>query len=49
MFLRGRDADGRVRMLVGERRALRPLLGLLASRLLKRRGYERLGFRSLGD
>jgi len=38
-FLRGRDADGRVQSLVAERAALRPALGLLALRLLKRRAH----------
>jgi len=48
-FLRGRDADGRVQSLVAERAALRPVLGLLALRLLKRRAHETLAFRCLGD
>ncbi len=48
-FLRGRDADGRVQSLAAERAALRPALGLLALRLVKRRAYESLAFRCLGD
>ncbi len=35
--------------LVAERAALRPVLGLLALRLVKRRAYEDLAFRCLGD
>jgi hypothetical protein len=35
--------------LVAERAALRPVLGLLSLRLVKRRAYETLAFRSLGD
>ena len=49
VYLRGRDADGRLRELVGKRARLRPALAELATALLKRRGYEPLGFRSLGD
>ena len=48
-YLRGRDADGRMQSLVAERAALRPVLGLLSLRLVKRRAYETLAFRSLGD
>ncbi len=48
-YLRGRDADGRVQFLVAERAALRPALGLLSLRLVKRRVYETLAFRCLGD
>lgn len=48
-YLRGRDADARVHALVEERHALRPALGVLARRLVRRRAYEPLGFRSLGD
>jgi len=48
-YLRGRDADGRMQSLIAERAALRPVRGLLALRLLKRRAYETLAFRSLGD
>ncbi len=49
VYLRGRDADARIQALVAERRELRPALGTLAVRLVKRRRYESLGFRSLGD
>ena len=48
-FLRGADADARIRALAGERRSARLLLGALASPLVARRRYEPLGFRSLGD
>jgi hypothetical protein len=48
-YLRGRDADGRMQSLIAERAALRPVLGLLSLRLVKRRAYETLAFRSLGD
>jgi hypothetical protein len=48
-YLRGRDADGRMQSLIAERAALRPVLGLLALRLVKRRAYETLAFRCLGD
>ncbi len=49
LYLRGRDADARIVSLVAERRALRPGLGVLAARFVKRRHHEALGFRSLGD
>jgi len=49
LFLRGRDADGRVQVLVAERRGLRPLLACLSLALLRRRAFEPLGFRGLGD
>lgn len=49
VYLRGRDADARIQALVAERRELRPALGTLAVRLVERRRYEPLGFRSLGD
>ena len=49
LFLRGRDADGRIQHHVVARRALRPALGTLALPLVRRRLYEKLGFRSLGD
>jgi hypothetical protein len=49
VFLRGRDADGRLRDLVGRRARVRPVLAQLATALLARRGCEPLGFRSLGD
>lgn len=49
VFLRGKDADGRIQRLVAERRRLRPVLGGLALPLVARSRYEPLGFRSLGD
>ena len=49
VFLRGRDADGRLRELVAERAQARPVLGALAATLLSRRSFEPLGFRCLGD
>jgi len=49
VFLRGRDADGRLREIVAERAQARPVLGALAEALLDGRGYEPLGFRCLGD
>jgi hypothetical protein len=49
VFLRGRDADGRLRELVAERAQVRPVLGALAAALLSGRGFEPLGFRCLGD
>jgi hypothetical protein len=49
VFLRGRDADGRLREIVAERAQVRPVLGALAAVLLDGRGYEPLGFRCLGD
>ncbi|MBW1688489.1 MAG: hypothetical protein JRS35_25925 [Deltaproteobacteria bacterium] len=49
VFLRGRDADGRLRELVAERAQARPVLGALAAVLLGGRGFEPLGFRCLGD
>ena len=49
VFLRGRDADGRLRELLAERAQARPVLGELAAALLDGRGYEPLGFRCLGD
>jgi hypothetical protein len=49
VFLRGRDADARLRELVGRRARVRPVLGELAVALLERRAYESLGCRSLGD
>jgi len=48
-FLRGRDADGRLRELLAESTQVRPVLGALAAALLSERGYEPLGFRCLGD
>jgi hypothetical protein len=49
VFLRGRDADGRLRELVAERARVRPVLGALAAALLSGRNFEPLGFRCLGD
>jgi hypothetical protein len=49
LFLRGRDADGRVQALVAERRGLRPLLPCPSVALLRRHAFEPLGFRGLGD
>jgi hypothetical protein len=49
VYLRGRDADARLRELVAKRARVRPVLAALAIALLTRRGYEPLGFRSLGD
>jgi len=49
VFLRGRDADGRLRELVRARAAVRPRLGALAEALVQGRAHEKLGFRSLGD
>jgi hypothetical protein len=49
VFLRGRDADGRLCELVAERAQVRPVLGALSAALLGGRGYEPLGFRGLGD
>jgi hypothetical protein len=48
-FLRGRDADGRLRELAAARTAARPVLGALAVALVGRSLFERLGYRSLGD
>jgi hypothetical protein len=49
VYLRGRDADARLRELIGRRARVRPVLGELAVALLKGRAYEPLGCRSLGD
>jgi hypothetical protein len=49
VFLRGRDADGRLREFVAQRAQARPVLGALAAALLGGRGFEPLGFRCLGD
>ena len=49
VFLRGRDADGRLRELCASGAAARPGLGALAAELRERRLHEALGFRSLGD
>jgi len=48
-FLRGRDADGRLRELVRARATVRPRLGALAEAVVQDRAYEKLGFRCLGD
>ena len=49
VYLRGQDADGRLRELVAERARARPVLGELAEALLGKKGHRELGFRSLGD
>jgi hypothetical protein len=49
VFLNGADADARVRQLVRARGALRPSLAVLSLVLVRKRLYEALGFRSLGD
>jgi hypothetical protein len=49
VFLRGRDADGRLRELCDSAAAARPVLGKLAVELCERKLHEALGFRSLGD
>jgi hypothetical protein len=49
IFLRGRDADGRLGELVRARATVRPRLGALAEAVLRQRAYEKLGFRCLGD
>ncbi len=49
VFLRGRDADARLRELAAARVAARPLLGALAVALVGGRVYEALGYRSLGE
>jgi len=49
VFLRGRDADGRLRELVRARATVRPRLGALAEALVRGRAHEKLGFRCLGD
>ena len=48
-FLRGRDADGRLRELIRERARARPCLAALAEAAVRTRAHEALGFRSLGD
>jgi hypothetical protein len=48
-FLRGRDADVRLRRLAALRTASRPLLGALAGAFTARRAHHALGYRSLGD
>ncbi len=49
VFLRGRDADGRLRELGAARAAARPVLGALAVALIESRAHQKLGCRSLGD
>lgn len=49
VFLRGRDADARLRRLMARRAAVRPRLGALALAFVAAKGHERLGFASLGD
>jgi hypothetical protein len=49
VFLRGRDADARLRELAAARACTRPVLGALAEALVARRSHEALGYRSLGD
>ena len=49
VYLRGQDADGRLRELVCERARARPVLGELALALLETKGPRELGFRSVGD
>jgi hypothetical protein len=49
LFLRGREADDRLRELAAARSAARPVLGALAGELLRRKLFELLGYRSLGD
>jgi len=49
VYLRGQDADGRLRELVAERARARPVLGELALALLEKKGQRELGFRSVGD
>ena len=48
-FLRGRDADGRLRELIHEHARARPRLAALAEAVVRTRAHEALGFRSLGD
>ena len=48
-FLRGRDADGRLRELGAARTVARPVLGALAAAFREDRAHEKLGYRSLGD
>ena len=49
VFLRGRDADGRLREIGAARSAARSVLGALAGALRDSRAHEALGYRSLGD
>jgi hypothetical protein len=48
-FLRGRDADGRLRELAAARAAARPVLGALAAEVVEKKLGDALGYRSLGD
>lgn len=49
LFSRGRDSGGRIERLVSAGRALRPVLGTLATPLVRRGLHEKLGFRCLDD
>jgi len=49
VYLRGRDADARLRALEAQRVGVRPVLGALAARLRQIRGWRALGFRNLAD
>ncbi len=49
LFLRGRDADARLRELDAARRGLRPVLGALACAWVDGRRFEEVGYRSLAD
>lgn len=49
VFLRGRDADARLRGTEAARARVRPALGALAARFVATRAHEALGFRCLGD
>jgi hypothetical protein len=49
VFLRGPDADAKLRELDAARRAMRPVLGTLAGAFVARRAAHALGYRSLGD
>jgi len=49
VYLRGRDADARLRALEAQRVGVRPVLGALAARLRQIQGWRALGFRNLGD
>jgi hypothetical protein len=48
-FLRGRDADARLRALAAARAAARPVLGALAAEVVDKKLSDALGYRSLGD
>ena len=49
VFLRGADADARLRELAAARGAALPVLGALAVALVARRLHEELGYRCVGD